>query len=127
MWPEFKRTLNECGLIWNLSEWMTTIVYHGTEWNLIKDKGTDLDTYFPQGEKRVAGDGNISKTSALGAKLVGLLDRPKNLGELKATVLFCCLSTVEFEEVTCSSKALELDRAVTAWQSPISGPISLSG
>ena len=98
IWSDFKRALNECGLIWNLSEWMTTIVYHGTEWNLIKDKGTDLDTYFPRGEKTVAGDGNISKTSSLGAKLVGLLDRPKNLGDFKASVLFCCLSTVEFED-----------------------------
>ena len=74
VWSDFKRALNECGLIWNLSEW-----------NLIKDKGTDLDTYFPRGEKTVAGDGNISKTSSLGAKLVGLLDRPKNLGDFKAS------------------------------------------
>jgi len=30
-WPDFKKVLTECGLIWNLSEWMTTIVYKGTE------------------------------------------------------------------------------------------------
>ena len=41
-WPDFKRALTECGLIWNLSDWMTTIVYRGVEWKLIRDKGTDL-------------------------------------------------------------------------------------
>ena len=46
-WPEFKKGLTECGLIWNLPEWMTTIVYKGTEWNIIRaDKGIDLSDFF---------------------------------------------------------------------------------
>ena len=28
-WPDFKRALNECGLSWNLPDWMTTIVHYG--------------------------------------------------------------------------------------------------
>ena len=73
------------GLIWNLSEWMTTIVYKGTEWKLIHENGTDLSTYFPVVEKTGAGDEKISKTSALGTKLVALLQR------LKPSAL-CCLN-----------------------------------
>ena len=97
-WPDFKRALTECGLIWNLSDWMTTIVYRGVEWNLIRDGGTDLSTYFPAVEKTGAGDGNFSKTSALGAKLVGLLARPTAVSDFKPSVQFCCLNTVEFED-----------------------------
>ena len=98
-WADFKRALNECGLIWNLSEWMTTIVYKGAEWKLIASKGTNLDQYFPAVEKTAAGDGNVSKTSTLGAKLVGLLGLPSNLGDhIKPSMQFCCLNTVEFED-----------------------------
>ena len=97
-WPDFKRALTECGLIWNLSEWMSTIVYRGAEWKLIQEKGTDLSIYFPAVEKTGAGDGNFSKTSALGAKLVGLLSRPTAVADFKPSVQFCCLSTVEFED-----------------------------
>ena len=97
-WPDFKRAVTECGLIWNLSEWMTTIVYKGTEWKFIHENGTDLSTYFPVVEKTGAGDGKISKTSALGTKLVALLQRPTTMGDLKPSALFCCLNTVEFED-----------------------------
>jgi transposase InsO family protein len=97
-WADFKKALNECGLIWNLPDWMTTIVYRGTEWDQIGTKGTNLADYFPAIEKTGAGDGNESKTSALGAKLVGLLGLPKNIGDyIRPNVQFCCLNTVEFE------------------------------
>ena len=96
-WPEFQRALNECGLTWNLSEWMTTIVHHGVEWKQVVASGTPLQDYFPQVEKKSAGDGSYSKTSLLGQKLVATLKLPKNLGDLRPSTLFCCLSTVEFE------------------------------
>ena len=98
-WPAFKRALNECGLTWNLPDWMTTIVYKGTEWKAIAAKGTDLDTYFPVVEKTKAGDGASSKSSKLGLKLTHLLGLPTNMGEsIRPSVQFCCLSTVEFED-----------------------------
>ena len=99
-WPEFKRTLNECGLTWNLSDWMTTIVHHGYEWKQVVAGGTPLEDYFPQVEKKTAGDGDgaYSKTSALGAKLVATLKLPKNLGDLRPSTQFGCLSSVEFED-----------------------------
>ena len=98
-WPEFKRALNECGLVWNLADWMTTIVYKGHEWQQIAKGGVDLEEYFPSIEKTAAGDGHHSKTSSLGSKLVGLLNLPKNMGDyVKPNVQFCCLNTVEFED-----------------------------
>jgi hypothetical protein len=97
-WPDFQRALTECGLIWNLSDWMTTIVYRGVEWNTIQKEGTDLSIYFPAVEKTGAGDGNFSKTSTLGAKLVGLLSRPTAVAQFKPSVQFCVLNTVEFED-----------------------------
>ena len=54
-WSDFKRSLTECGLIWNLSEWSTTIVYGGIEWKSIRDQGTDLSQYFPIVEKNHPG------------------------------------------------------------------------
>ena len=98
-WADFKRNLNECGLTWNLPNWMTTIVRGGTEWKSICDGGTDLTQYFPLGEKKTAGDGSIVNNSLLGAKLITLLGLPKNLGEsIRPSVQFCCLSSVEFED-----------------------------
>ena len=100
MWQEFKKNLHECGLIWGLPHWMTTIMYHGTEWQQIssvEDDGVNLDDYFPIVQKTAAGDGNSSNTSALGLKLVGLLGRPKSLTVSNTSVQFCCLTTVEYE------------------------------
>ena len=97
-WPEFQRALNKCGLTWNLSEWMTTIVHHGVEWQQVVANGTPLQDYFSQVKKRSAGDGSYSKTSLLGQKLVATLKLPKNLGDLRPSTLFCCLSTVEFKD-----------------------------
>ena len=100
IWQEFKKNLHECGLIWGLPHWMTTIMYHGTEWQQIssvEDDGVNLDDYFPIVQKTAAGDGNSSNTSALGLKLVGLLGRPKSLTVSNTSVQFCCLTTVEYE------------------------------
>ena len=61
IWQEFKKNLHECGLIWGLPHWMTTIMYHGTEWQQIssfEEGGVNLDEYFPIVQKTAAGDGN---------------------------------------------------------------------
>ena len=47
-WHEFKRALGDCGLTWNLPDWMTTIVYKGREWKEIAGRGTDLNEHFPE-------------------------------------------------------------------------------
>jgi len=97
-WADFKRALNECGLVWNFSDWMTTIVFHGFEYEAICAAGNNLDEYFPVVEKKSAGDGADSKSSSLGTKLVALLGLPKNMGDyIKPGVQYCCLNAVEFE------------------------------
>ena len=96
-WSDFKKALHECGLIWGLPDWMTTITYKGIEWQTIQTTGVNLNQYFPPIDKTAAGDGLISKSSTLGMKLVGLLGRPKSLTETISSVQFCCLTTVEFE------------------------------
>jgi hypothetical protein len=97
-WIDFKRALNECGMAWNFAGWMTTIVYKGKEWKEMLAKGHDLSQYFPSTEKRIAGDGVESKTSQLSAKLLGLLDLPRNVSEFHdCSLQFCNLATVEFE------------------------------
>ena len=53
---------------------------------------------FLKSQKTTTGDGAYSKTSALTTKLVATLKLPKNLGDLRLSTQFCCLSTVEFED-----------------------------
>ena len=44
-WGDFKKAIHECGLIWGLPEWMTTITYKGIEWHsLISEHQVDLNT-----------------------------------------------------------------------------------
>ena len=75
---------------------MTTIVHHGYERNQVVTNGTSLDEFFPQVEKKTTGDSAYSETSL--AKLVATLKLPKNLGDLRPSTQFCCLSTVKFED-----------------------------
>jgi hypothetical protein len=100
-WADFKRALNECSLIWNLPDWMTTIVHHGVEWKHIADGGNDLSVHFPDApavEEKVVPGAVPAGKMALGAKLVLLLDLPQNSGDSMTPGLrFCNLSTVQFE------------------------------
>jgi hypothetical protein len=97
-WSDFKRALNDCGLSWNLPDWMTTIVYKGVEWDSIVAQGMNLNEVFPVTEKKSAGDGQASKTSKLSAQLIGMLKLPTNLSEyIQPTLQFCNLRTVEYE------------------------------
>ena len=74
------------------------LVYQGAEWQKILAQGTNLHDHFPAVEKKAAGDGLFSKTSALGAKLVGLLGLPTGMGDaIRPTLQFCCLLRVEYE------------------------------
>lgn len=96
-WNEFKRALNECGLIWNIPHWMTTIVYKGKEWEEQAAKGINLAAYFVD-DKKTQVEGKELGTSELGAKLIASLGLPKNMGEyIQPGLRFCVLNTVEFE------------------------------
>ena len=96
-WQEFKTTLVDCGLSWNLPDWMTTIVYKGKEWESIRVgstgiAGVDLSAHFAPPTIQV-GEEKKEKPN-----LVALLGLPKNMKELQHTsTLFCNLATIEYE------------------------------
>lgn len=125
-WQDFKKAINECGLAWALPDWMTTIVYQGTEWKEIATKkSVNLDEFFPKVQKKQAADGVDAKSSDLSTKLVGLLDFPKNISQyIQPTLLFCNLRTVEYE----SEKKLPARQKMWAWVLKcLRGPRSIPG
>ena len=96
-WPDFKRALNNCGLTWNIPDWMTTIVYKGLDYKTICNKGEDLDKIFlltsiDVGDKKMEPGGTHTQ------KLIEMLGFPKNLGEyIQPSIRFCNLGKLEFE------------------------------
>ena len=98
-WADFKKILNECGGVWNLPHWMTTILRGGDEWKHLQTEGNDMNSIFPTANKISAGDGVESKNSSLSGRLIAGLGLPKNLGDaVRTDVQYCCLSTIEFED-----------------------------
>jgi hypothetical protein len=98
-WPEFKRSMNVCGLTWNLPDWMHTIVYKGEDWKKISgtEDGKNLDELFPAPTKKGL-DGNELKIGDASSKLIKALGFPKQLGEyIHPSLKFCNLSSLEFE------------------------------
>ena len=127
-WPEFKRALNECGLTWNLPEWMTTIVHQGAEWKQVVASGTNLQDYFPQVEKRTAGDGSYFKTSLLGQKISGnteIAKKPREPASLNALLLFIYSGIRRRAETPSAPTHVVLDRPFSPRQSPICWPVPL--
>jgi hypothetical protein len=91
-WSDFKRALNNCGLSWNLSDWMHTVVYKGKQYMEIASKKPDLDEYFvpelPTGE-----DGKQINKS-----FIDLLGFPTTMGEyIQPFQRYCNLARMEFE------------------------------
>ena len=97
-WTDFKRALNVCGLTWNLGDWMSTILHKGKDYNLLEDKGENLDEIFKLpvvsfGENKHAEVGGDKSR-----KLMKLLGFPKNMGEyITPSIRFCNLNKLEFE------------------------------
>ena len=54
-WSDFKRDLNNCGLCWNIPDWMHTIVYKGQKYTEIEVMRPDLDLFFPAQSIQVDG------------------------------------------------------------------------
>ena len=94
-WRDFKSALTDCGLVWNLPSWMTTIVYQGSEWKAICSGGTDLSTFFPAPARGPPKEGGEAKETP---NLVTLLGLPKSMVETpSSSTLFCDLEKIEFE------------------------------
>ena len=46
-WGSFKKAIITCGLIWNIPDWMSTIVYQGVDYIELKKGEATLDAIFP--------------------------------------------------------------------------------
>jgi len=54
-WTDFKRALNNCGLTWNLPDWMMTIVHKGPDWvKLAETKKDELEEVFKAPLKEIS-------------------------------------------------------------------------
>ena len=42
-WSEFKRSMNTCGLTWNLPDWSCTILYNGEDYKYLIEKGKNMN------------------------------------------------------------------------------------
>jgi len=99
-WTDFKRALNNCGLTWNIPDWMMTIVYKGPDWMEIAQDAEEkvrLETIFVSPTKSVEAKQiiDVNKTST---KFMRLLGYPKTLGEyIQPSSTFCNLKTLEYE------------------------------
>ena len=98
-WSDFRRALNNCGLTWNIPDWMCTIVYKGQDYLDLLAKDSELDDIFKLptitvGEEKVLGSGK-SKS------LIKLLGFPNSMNEyIQVSTKYCNLSKLEFEPDT---------------------------
>jgi hypothetical protein len=94
-WSDFKKAITTCGLIWNLPDWMSTIVYQGIDYVEMKKKEPSLDDIFPSPTMTV-GENEV-KVGETSSKLLKLFGLPKTFGTKYSTIKFCNLSKLEFE------------------------------
>ena len=92
-WHDWKRTLTDLGLTWNLPDWSSTIVHRGKDWKEIVHKGTNLEDYFPPPKKGVMVDGEVKEVKI---DLVALLGLPAGKND-NSTTFFCNLGTLHYE------------------------------
>jgi len=96
-WTDFKRALNNCGLTWNLPDWMMTIVYKGDDWGEFAGaQKVQLEEVFRPPVRAVEDKkfdvNDVSKT------FMTILGYPKSLGEyIQPSQRFCNLRTLEYE------------------------------
>ena len=47
-WGEFKRAIENCGLTWNIPDWLYTITYKGVDYKELKKTDATIDDVFPE-------------------------------------------------------------------------------
>jgi transposase InsO family protein len=96
-WSDFRRALNNCGLTWNLPDWMCTIVYKGADYKELRKLDGELDEIFKLptvsiGEEKLEVGGSKSKS------LIKLLGFPRSMSDyIQVSTKYCNLSKLEFE------------------------------
>ena len=97
-WGDFKRSLNNCGLSWSLSDWMTTILFGGADYLFVSTKMAEIDAIFQVPD--IIGNGEakdkqfaVMETSQ---KLLAALGISKS-ENIQPSQRFCNLSKLQFE------------------------------
>jgi hypothetical protein len=95
-WADFKRNLNNCGLTWNLPDWMYTIVYKGEQYKKVEQKNNLSEIFkLPTmlvGEQKVEVGGGKSQ------ELIRCLGLPKSIGEyIQSSTRYANLNKLDFE------------------------------
>jgi len=94
-WGDFKRALNNCGLSWNLPDWMHTVVYKGKKYLEIESQRPDLALFFPETNMVVEGKAVAPDTNQ---GFMDMLGFPKTMGEyIQPGMRYCNLNKLEFE------------------------------
>ena len=95
-WSDFKRALTNCGLSWNLPDWMQTVVYKGKQYMDIITKKPELDLYFVP--NNLITDEGKKVPVGINKEFIDLLGFPSNMGEyMQPSQRYCNLSRMEFE------------------------------
>ena len=94
-WGEFKRAIENCGLTWNIPDWLYTITYKGVDYKELKKTDATIDDVFPEPaisvlEKKM----EVADTSKKWLNLIGL---PKMSNSQSYSTKFCNLNKMEFE------------------------------
>ncbi len=94
-WSEFRRALNNCGLTWNIPDWMCTILYKGADYGQLLAKDPELDEIFVPPVVEVDAKQFGQKKSK---SLIKLLGFPSSVGEyIQVSTKYCNLSKLLFE------------------------------
>ena len=89
---DLKRVINNCGLSWNIPDWINTIVYKGVQYKDLLSKGRNLDAIFVSDEF-----GEIENQEGEDDYLEDL-GFPKSLGKfITPNLKFCNLKRKVFE------------------------------
>jgi len=100
-WTDFKRALNNCGLTWNLPDWMMTIIYRGPDWQEISSTAEEkarLEELFVAPIRAVGGEEKKIDVIQTSTRFMKLLGYPKAIGEyIQPSSTFCNLKTLQFE------------------------------
>ena len=97
-WTDFKRSLNNCGLVWNIPDWMSTILYNGEDYQKVFQEMKEIETIFRPptivvGEEKV----DIGDKSR---KMLKILNISQISDSVQPSMKFCNLNKLEYEPDT---------------------------
>ena len=96
-WSDFRRPLNNCGLVWGLPDWSATILYGGSDWEELNKKHKRLKDIFAPPDLRIRAE--KVDVSLLSLELLTTLGLAKPIeGDIQTPKKYCNLSTCKYED-----------------------------